>query len=84
MKKNLQIMFNTFPRREEILTLYQDYTKEEIIEGAASLMDMNLDHPFAWNGMPSRIIKRSKTIMEAFMNLKDFYIQIRLDQNITK
>ena len=34
MKRNLQIMFNTFRRREQILTLYQDYTREEIIEGA--------------------------------------------------
>ena len=62
MKRNLQIMFNTFRRREQILTLYQDYTREEIIEGAASLMDMNLDHPFAWNGMPSELLKEAKLL----------------------
>ena len=62
MKKNLQIMFNTFRRREQILTLYQDYTREEIIEGAASLMDMNLDHPFAWNGMPPELLKEAKLL----------------------
>ena len=62
MKKNLQIMFNTFRRREQILTLYQDFTREEIIEGAASLMDMNLDHPFAWNGMPPELLKEAKLL----------------------
>ena len=62
MKRNLQIMFNTFRRREQILTLYQDFTREEIIEGAASLMDMNLDHPFAWNGMPTELLKEAKSL----------------------
>ena len=62
MKRNLQIMFNTFRRREQILTLYQDHTREEIIEGAASLMDMNLDHPFAWNGMPPELLKEAKLL----------------------
>ena len=62
MKRNLQIMFNTFRRREQILTLYQDFTREEIIEGAASLMDMNLDHPFAWNGMPPELLKEAKLL----------------------
>ena len=62
MKRNLQIMFNTFRRREAILTLFQDRSKMEIIEGAASLMDMNLDHPFAWNGMPTELLKEAKSI----------------------
>jgi len=62
MKKNLQIMFNTFKRREAILTLFQDLTREEIIEGAAGLMDMNLDHPFAWNGMPPELLKEAKLL----------------------
>ena len=62
MKRNLQIMFNTFRRRERILTLFQDLTREEIIEGAASMMDMNLDHPFAWNGMPPELLKEAKLL----------------------
>jgi len=62
MKKNLQIMFNVFIRREKILTLFQDLTREEIIEGAASLMAMNLNHPFAWNGMPTELLKEAKDL----------------------
>ena len=62
MKKNLQIMFNTFRRRERILAMFEHLTKEEIIEEAAGMMDMNLDHPFAWNGMPSELLKEAKLL----------------------
>ena len=62
MKKNLQIMFNTFRRREKILALHQHLTKNEIIEEAAGMMDMNLDHPFAWNGMPAELLKEAKLL----------------------
>ena len=62
MKKNLQIMFNTFRRREKILALHEHLTREEIIEEAAAMMDMNLDHPFAWNGMPDELLKEAKLL----------------------
>ena len=62
MKKNLQIMFNTFRRREKILALHEHLTREEIIEEAAGMMDMNLDHPFAWNGMPPELLKEAKLL----------------------
>ena len=62
MKKNLQIMFNTFRRREKILALHQHLTRDEIIEEAAGMMDMNLDHPFAWNGMPPELLKEAKLL----------------------
>ena len=62
MKKNLQIMFNTFRRRERILALSEHLTREEIIEEAAGMMDMNLDHPFAWNGMPPELLKEAKLL----------------------
>ena len=52
-------MFNTFRRRERILALSEHLTREEIIEGSCWMMDMNLDHPFAWNGMPPELLKRS-------------------------
>ena len=35
---------------------------EEIIEEAAGMMDMNLDHPFAWNGMPPELLKEAKLL----------------------
>ncbi len=62
MKKNLQIMFNTFRRRERILAMFEHLTKDEIIEEAAGMMDMNLDHPFAWNGMPPELLKEAKLL----------------------
>ncbi len=62
MKKNLQIMFNTFRRREKILAMFEHLTREEIIEEAAGMMDMNLDHPFAWNGMPAELLKEAKLL----------------------
>jgi hypothetical protein len=62
MKKNLQIMFNTFRRRERILAMFEHLTREEIIEEAAGMMDMNLDHPFAWNGMPAELLKEAKLL----------------------
>jgi hypothetical protein len=62
MKKNLQIMFNTFRRREKILAMSEHLTREEIIEEAATMMDMNLDHPFAWNGMPPELLKEAKLL----------------------
>ena len=62
MKKNLQIMFNTFRRREKILAMFEHLTREEIIEEAAGMMDMNLDHPFAWNGMPTELLKEAKLL----------------------
>lgn len=62
MKKNLQILFNTFRRREKILSLFEHLTREEIIEEAAAMMDMNLDHPFAWNGMPTELLNEAKAL----------------------
>jgi hypothetical protein len=62
MKKNLQIMFNTFRRRERILAMFEHLTREEIIDEAAGMMDMNLDHPFAWNGMPAELLKEAKLL----------------------
>jgi len=62
MKKNLQIMFHTFRRRERILALHEHLSREEIIEEAAAMMDMNLDHPFAWNGMPPELLKEAKLL----------------------
>ncbi len=62
MKKNLQILFNTFRRREKILSLFEHLTREEIIEEAAAMMDMNLDHPFAWNGMPAELLNEAKAL----------------------
>ena len=62
MKKNLQIMFRTFIRREKILSQYQDQTRSEIIEHAIGLMDGNFDHPYAWNGMPEDLLQEAKEL----------------------
>ena len=62
MKKNLQIMFRTFMRREKLLSQYQDYTREEIIEHAVQMIDPNFDHPFAWNGLPNDLLQEAKDL----------------------
>ena len=62
MKKNLQIMFRTFMRREKILSQFHDYTREEIIENAVQMIDPNFDHPFAWNGLPPQLLQEAKEL----------------------
>ena len=62
MKRNLQIMFRTFLRREKLLSQYQDYTKEEIIENAVQMIDPNFDHPFAWNGIPEELMQQARDL----------------------
>ena len=62
MKKNLQIMFRTFIRREKILAQFQEQTRSEIIENAIGMMDGNFDHPYAWNGMPQDLLKEAKDL----------------------
>ena len=62
MKKNLQIMFRTFMRREKLLSQYQDFTREEIIEHAVQMIDPNFDHPFAWNGLPPQLLQEAKEL----------------------
>ena len=60
--KNLQIMMRTFIRREKILSQFQDLTKEEIIENAVGMIDMNADHPYAWNGLTPDLLKEAKDL----------------------
>ena len=62
MIENLQIMNRTFIRREKLLSQYQGYTKEEIIEHAVSMIDPNFDHPYAWNGLPDELLKQAKDL----------------------
>lgn len=62
MKRNLQIMFNTFIRREKILALHQELTKEEIIQNAAQIIDPMFDHPYAWNQIPEDLLKEAKEL----------------------
>ncbi len=62
MKKNLQIMFRTFIRREKILSQFQHLSRTEIIEGAVSMIDGNFDHPYAWNGLPEDLMKEIKDL----------------------
>ncbi len=62
LKRNLQIMFRTFMRREKILSQFQDFTREEIIENAVQMIDPNFDHPFAWNGLPTELLQEAKDL----------------------
>ncbi len=62
MKKNLQIMFRTFIRREKILSQFGHLSRSEIIEGAVGMIDGNFDHPYAWNGLPEDLLKEAKDL----------------------
>ena len=42
--------------------LYQDYTRNEIIEHAVQMIDPNFDHPFAWNGLPVDLLQEAKEL----------------------
>ena len=55
-------MNRTFMRREKILSLYQDQTREEIIDHAVSMMDGNFDHPWSWSGLPAELLKEAKEL----------------------
>ena len=62
LKKNYQIMMNVFKRREKILALNEDKSKEEIIAGAIEIMDPMFDHPYAWNNYPTDVLQEIKAM----------------------
>ena len=62
LKKNFQIMMNVFRRREKILALNEDKTKEEIIQGAIEVMDPMFDHPYAWSNYPTDVLQEIKSM----------------------
>jgi hypothetical protein len=62
LKKNFQIMLNVFRRREKILAINEDKTKEEIIAGAIEIMDPMFDHPYAWNNYPTDVLQEIKSM----------------------
>tara|TARA_R100001594_G_scaffold11943_2_gene26747 strand:+ start:2178 stop:3245 length:1068 start_codon:yes stop_codon:yes gene_type:complete len=62
LKKNYQIMMNVFKRREKILALNEDKSKEEIIAGAIEIMDPMFDHPYAWNNYPTDVLQEIKSM----------------------
>ena len=62
LKKNFQIMMNVFRRREKILAINEDKTKEEIIAGAVEIMDPMFDHPYAWNNYPTDVLQEIKSM----------------------
>jgi len=60
LKRNLQILNNTFLRREKILSQFQHLEKEEIIENAVQMIDPNFDHPWCWQGLPEDLLNEAK------------------------
>ena len=62
MKKSLQLMAQVFKRREKILSMFDGLTREEIIDNAVEVMDPNFDHPFAWNGVPEKLLQEAKEL----------------------
>ena len=62
LKNNFQIMMNVFRRREKILTMFEDGTRDEIIEGALSITEMMWDHPYIWNNYPKDVLQEIKSM----------------------
>jgi len=62
LKKNFQIMMNVFRRREKILSINEDKSREEIIEGAINLIDPMFDHPWCWNNYPKDVLQEVKEL----------------------
>ena len=62
MKRNLEIMFRTLLRREKILSLHQDLTREEIIEKCVELIEPAFDHAYAWSDLPPDLLLQAKEL----------------------
>ena len=62
LKKNFQIMMNVFRRREKLLSINEDKTRDEIIEGAISMIDPMFDHPWCWNNYPKEVLQEVKDL----------------------
>ena len=62
LKKNFQIMMNVFRRREKLLSMNEDKSREEIIEGAIELIDGMFDHPWCWNNYPKDVLQEIKSM----------------------
>lgn len=60
LKRNLQILNNTFLRREKILSQFQHLERDEIIENAVQMIDPNFDHPWCWQGLPDELLNEAK------------------------
>jgi hypothetical protein len=61
-KKIFKSCLTLLEEEKKILSLFEHLSREEIIEEAAAMMDMNLDHPFAWNGMPAELLQEAKLL----------------------
>jgi hypothetical protein len=62
LKKNFQIMMNVFRRREKLLAINEDKSRDEIIEGAINLIDPMFDHPWCWNNYPTEVLQEVKAL----------------------
>jgi len=62
LKKNFQIMMNVFRRREKLLAINEDKSRDEIIEGAINLIDPMFDHPWCWNNYPTDVLQEVKAL----------------------
>jgi len=62
LKNNFQIMMNVFRRREKLLSINEDKSRDEIIEGAINLIDPMFDHPWCWNNYPKDVLQEVKSM----------------------
>tara|TARA_R100000697_G_scaffold80854_1_gene92941 strand:- start:2525 stop:3538 length:1014 start_codon:yes stop_codon:yes gene_type:complete len=62
LQKNFRLICNVFKRREKILAQFEKKDAIEIIKGAASLIDPNFDHPWAWFSFGDENLKQAKQL----------------------
>ena len=62
LKKYFSNLVNIFIRREKILSMFQDKDADEIILGAATIMEPYFDHNYAWNNFTNEMMLQAKKI----------------------
>ena len=49
-------------RREKILSMFENQTRENLIKSCAAIIDPNWDHPYAWHGIGDEFLFRAKKL----------------------
>lgn len=62
MKKLFQQLLNIFKRREKLLAMYQEFDRNVIITNMIDSIDMNRDHPWAWNNIGEDNLKLAEEL----------------------
>ena len=62
MKKLYEQLLNIFRRREKLLSMYQEFDRNVLITSMIDSVDMNRDHPWAWNNIGDDNLKLAEEL----------------------